>query len=358
MKDMKGMKRIAVLVMVTVMALGCATASAEVTANATVECDRVIDVTAPFSGVLLSYDWKAGSTVKAGDALFTLDTVKVYAPITGTAGAVFAEAGDDAEGVMKLYGALAVIEPDNPLRIIATTSGAHNDKENFFIHAGEHVYFKNTEDKIVNGEGRVISSDASGYIVEVTKGDYKQGTRVKLYRDEKYTSVSNIGTGSVSRANNILVQGAGRVVKSYVTKGKRVAEGMLLFELATGNPDPSVRSGVIRASAGGVIGSPQAISGQQVYKGQTLATIYDMQSLRVVAQVDEMDLDRLTEGCEVKVAFDRYENEMMTGTVEMIQKLGIPKQNATYYQVRISVNTERELLPGMSATVYLPQGGE
>lgn len=346
-------KALCLSLVITLMLTGAA--MAESTANATVECDRMINVTAPFSGVLGAFDWKTGSDVKMGQALFTLDTIKLYAPVAGTLGAVYAQGGEDAEGAMQLYGALAAIEPSNPLRVSASIQGASDKIENRFIHVGETVYFKNTEDKVIDGEGRVVYIDGMGYIVEVTRGDYKQNTRVKLYRDSAYASDSCIGTGTISRAANVLVQGTGRVLQCHCQAGQTVAKGQLLFEVVTGNPDPSVDSATVSAPANGVLGAPQVVAGQQVYKGQVLTTIYDMQSLCVVAQVDEMDLGSLTVGGSVRLCFDRYENESMDGTVMLIQKLGVPKQNATYYQVRISVSTQKELLPGMNATVYLPE---
>lgn len=43
---------------------------------------RTFDITAPYSGVLLPFDLELGDRVKLGDALFELDTAKVYAPAT------------------------------------------------------------------------------------------------------------------------------------------------------------------------------------------------------------------------------------------------------------------------------------
>ena len=43
----------------------------------------------------------------------------------------------------------------------------------------------------------------------------------------------------------------------------------------------------------------------------------------------------------------------MKGTVTEIRPLGESRQNAAYYDVRISLPENRDLLPGMSATVYI-----
>lgn len=74
------------------------TAVTGVTANGVVESENTYDITAPFSGTLLPFTWKRGDSVKAGDALFVIDTVKVYAPTDGTLRAVFVEEGDAVRG--------------------------------------------------------------------------------------------------------------------------------------------------------------------------------------------------------------------------------------------------------------------
>lgn len=349
-------KMIAILLtMAMTLCAGAALAQEnEVTANGVVQADESWKVTAPFAGVLGDYSWKAGSAVSEEDVLFTLDTVKVYAAESGTVGMVFAEAGDDADAVMRRYGALASIEPEKRLRVSASTAGCYDDKENRFVHAGEKVYFKNTEDKVIDGEGTVIYAEGSAYVVEVTKGNYELGQKVKLYRDENYTTKECIGTGAVSRADDALVQGTGRVLKVCVQAGDRVEKGQLLFELATGGAEPQVRSGEVKAGRSGIVTTAQAAPGQQAYKGMVLCQIVDPSSLRVVAEVDEVDLGTLAVGDAVSLTFDRYGDERFTGVVTMISAQGTVKQNATYYDVRIRVDTGKELLLGMNATVTLP----
>ena len=69
--------------------------TANVTANAVAESENVYRVTAPYSGVLLPFDLESGDTVAAGDTLFSMDTLKVYAPEDGVLRAVFAGIGPD-----------------------------------------------------------------------------------------------------------------------------------------------------------------------------------------------------------------------------------------------------------------------
>ena len=91
----------------------------------------------------------------------------------------------------------------------------------------------------------------------------------------------------------------------------------------------------------------------QVYKGMLLARIHDLSAMNVVASVDEMDLDRARIGDNVSIVFDRYPDVELHGTVTEVSRIGMPRQNATYYDVTISIITNLEVLPGMNAVVTL-----
>ena len=82
--------------------------------------------------------------------------------------------------------------------------------------------------------------------------------------------------------------------------------------------------------------------------------LHDLSSMEVTAQVDEVDLDKVRVGDTLKVVCDRYPDTELSGTVVSISGMGVQKQNASYYNVKLSLSTSLELLPGMNATVYLP----
>lgn len=327
--------------------------STAVTANGVVESGNVYQVTAPFSGVLLPFDWELGDSIEAGETLFELDTVKIYSPVDGVVRAIFAEEGDLCEDTIGLYGMIACIEKKNDQIAECSTSGAYNDEENRLIHVGETVYFEQSNDKDNDGEGRVISVDGSNYVVELTAGDFENGDSIKLYRDEKMGTKSCIGTGTVARAADVTVAGSGRVLRRAVSEGQQVKKGQLLFELAAQDAAADVEDAEIKASQSGALEVAQIVSGQQVYKGQLLARIHDLTNLNVVAEVDEIDLDRIHPGDTLVIELDRYPGEQFTGTVTDIAQIGKAKQNATYYDVTLSFTTNLEVLPGMNATVWL-----
>lgn len=349
-------KLISLVLCLLMLAPLCAAGAEEAavsTANATVDAANTVQLTAPFAGVLLPYDWNGGERVSSGDVVLEMDTNKLYAPADGALQGVFAEEGDLCEDVIAQYGKIANIEKPETLVISATTSGRYNSDENKELHVGSTIYVEQTDDTDNTGEGRITALNGNAYSVELTAGEFVEGDQVKLYRDEKMGSKTCIGSGTLVRGGDVAVQGSGRILKSYCRQGQQVKKGQLLFELAPADCAPTVTDGQLKADCDGIL-ELKAASGQQVYKGQVLALLHDLTAMEVTAQVDEVDLDRVHVGDSLKVICDRYPDTELSGTVVSIAGMGVQKQNATYYDVKLSISTSLELLPGMNATVYLP----
>ena len=296
------MKKILIMLLALCMPFASLAEEAQATANGVVESSRITYVTAPFSGVLTPFDWETGDRVGAEDELFSVETTKVFSPVNGTVRALFAGEGEHAEDAMMLYGMLASIEKEHCFLINADTDGAYNDSENRRVHAGETVYFQQTNDKDNKGMGRIISVNDEDYVIELLKGDFEDEDDVKIYRDEGMGTKNCIGTGEVAWAADVSVGGSGYVVRCAVEEGDRVQAGDLLFEMIAQDAESGVRSAAIASPASGaleIVVSP----GMQVCKGQMLAKVHDLEKLCVVASVDEMDLDSVQEGGSLTLAF-------------------------------------------------------
>ena len=324
-----------------------------VTANAVAQSSSVYQVTAPYSGVLKPFDWALGDVAEEQSTLFEMETINVYAPVDGLVRGVFAQKGDQAANVLSQYGMLAAIQKKNTQIVNATVETAYNKADNKIIHVGERVYLEQVSDRDNEGEGRVMAVTAGGYVVEITAGDFDNNVNVEVYRDPDCSTKQRIGSGRTTEAAEVPVTGAGYVLHVNVFEGDVVQRGDLLFTLASQDADFGLASAVLTSPVTGAV-EPAVSSAMQVYKGQLLARIHDLNAMEVVAAVDEMDLDRVSIGQSVQVAFDRYQDEEVRGIVTNVSRIGIPRQNATYYDVTISLETQLEILPGMNAVVYLP----
>jgi hypothetical protein len=124
-------------------------------------------------------------------------------------------------------------------------------------------------------------------------------------------------------------------------------------ELLGSYRDAVRRADEIQMELGRVRDNYASISSQTLDGMPHSTKIHDLSAMSVVASVDEMDLDRAEIGDTVAVVFDRYPEVELHGTVTQISRIGMPKQNATYYDVTISIITNLEVLPGMNAVVTL-----
>ena len=320
------------------------------TADAKIVAPNTEKITAPFAGTLLPFDYETGDSVSAHETLFTLDTTPVYATQAGTVSAVFASVGDDASGVAAHYGALAVIEPKNALYIDASTDQAYNDADNRYIHAGETLYLKLSNDK---GMGVVTSVSGKKYTVEILSGSFDVDDTVRCFRESTTPSDSEVGRGKVTRYADVQVNAnSGRIAAVHVKPGDAVEVGDLLFELVDAQSEKNA-SRSIAASKDGVITSMNTASGAQVYRGQLLCEVADLSTLELSAEVDELDLNSIAVGDTLSYTLDAFDGETFTGTVTQIYSVGAKKQNATYFDVRITLPAGKTLLPGMNGTVTI-----
>ena len=317
---MNKMMSVAAFAAALTLTASCALAA---TADAKIVAPNTEKITAPFAGTLLPFDYETGDSVSAHETLFTLDTTPVYATQAGTVSAVFASVGDDASGVAAHYGALAVIEPKNALYIDASTDQAYNDADNRYIHAGETLYLKLSNDK---GTGVVTSVSGKKYTVEILSGSFDVDDTVRCFRESTTPSDSEVGRGKVTRYADVQVNAnSGRIAAVHVKPGDAVEVGDLLFELVDAQSEKNA-SRSIAASKDGVITSMNTASGAQVYRGQLLCEVADMSTLELSAEVDELDLNSVAVGDTLTYTLDAFEGETFVGTVTKIYAVGTKKQ--------------------------------
>lgn len=322
-------------------------------ANGTVQAVHSVDLVAPYSGTLSAFDVEVGDRVQAGDTLFSMLTTTVYATEDGVVQAVFGQAGDDAAALSSRYGAVAVVEPAQDLRISATTTGAYNDEDNRHIHVGELLYFRSAKGDKEEGRGQVISVSGSSYVVDVLDGEFDLNESLTLYRDDGYAAKYNVGKGTVIRRDPLAYQGSGRIAEVLVQPGQSVQAGAPLFTLTAADADAGASPAVCVAEDG-VISAVAVAAGQQVWKGEVLARVWLTSEVEVVAEVDELDLNGLAVGDTLSVTLDVDADQVIRGKVTEISALGVTRQNAAYYTVHISIPADDAPLGG-SASVYIPR---
>ena len=349
-------KQLLAFIFVFVCVSGLAQSGAEIsgislkTANANIIAPNTFFLTAPFAGSLLPFSWRVGDPVPGQEAVFEMDTVKVYAPQSGRLTALFGAPGDDAEGIAARYGALCVIEPKRMYYIEASTSTAYKNDGNKLIHAGETLYLKSGGEK---GIGRVTSVAQGNYTVEIIDGSFYLNDAVTCYRESGYAGAGITGSGKVMRYNDVLINARGRIFAVHKREGDVVEAGDLLFEVIDSGSDPGTDSTMIFSPGYGAIAAVHVMPGSQVPKGQLLCEISDLTYLELSVQMDEIYIADIRVGDSLAFVLDAFDGQRFTGNVIRIMPLGSNRQNAAYYDVRVSLPENSGFLPGMNATVYI-----
>lgn len=306
------------LVLMPVLAL------ASTTFEGTVVSGEVVSVTAPFGGTVSHFSLRAGSRIDRGSVVATIATDKVYATADGTIAGVFAQVGDSVENVVNRYGAVMYIVPEHKYTISADIEKAYNSAETKYVNIGETLYMSCTSDGAHTAVGIVTAASDTTYTVETTSGELLMEESVYLYRSPNYASKTRVGRGTVGRTSEIAVNGSGSILRFHVKDGDKVKRGDLLFETVTGEFDGLYATGnEIISDVSGIIASVDTTAGKTVSKGDTLLTVYSMDSLQIQISVNEYDLVSIREGDTVNLSFNYDESNIMqtTGTVSMISHL-------------------------------------
>ncbi len=349
----KGMALLIALLMLPCVALADELENCSI-ASGIVAAQRHVDVLAPCSGTLDTFDLVPGDRVTQGDTLFALRTTAIYAPEDGTVSAVFTSEGGDAASACARYGCVMSIEPDKLLIAEAATNSDVTEKANLLVHVGQQVYLTANGNRNRTGEGRIIQVDNTNYVIEMDDAeDFDIGNTLAVYLKDDYQTKNYLGRGILKRREDAMIRAEGRIVRMHVAPGDHVNAGQLLMEVLSPDAAPNV-SATITAPESGVISAVAVSPGQQVWKGALLARIDLTDHLEVVASVDEMDLNKLRVGDTVTVTLDMDESNQMKGTVTEIGQLGETRANAAYFAVHVSVPSG-DLLLGASASVYIPQ---
>ena len=330
-------------------------ALAETTFDGSVVAGESVGVTAPFGGTVSSFRLRAGSLITLGEKIATIATTKVFASADGVIAGVFAQPGDSTESLVSRYGAVMYIVPDNKYTIAADIEKAYNSSETKYVNIGEKVYITCASDGNHTAEGIVTAASGTTYTVETTKGELLMEESVNIYRDASRNSKTRVGRGTVGRTAEIAVNGSGSLLRLHVQNGDRVSRGDLLFETVTGEFDGLyATTNEILSDVSGVVASVNTSAGANVSKGDTLLTVYTMDSLQIEINVNEYDLATIAEGDTVLISFnyDETKTEQTTGTVSLISHISTTDSaGEASYLAYIDFEPDKDVRIGMTVVV-------
>ena len=154
-------KGFALLLVLLLSFSGLALGETEYSYEGTVVAGETVPVSVPFGGRVDQMKLHAGSWVREGDAVGTLQTTLNFAPLEGTVRGLYAEAGDTTEAVTERYGAILYIDPTHRYMLEATSEKAAmawmlDGKVTAVI--GTHTHVQTADGRILPG-GTAFLSD-------------------------------------------------------------------------------------------------------------------------------------------------------------------------------------------------------
>lgn len=155
-------------------------------------------------------------------------------------------------------------------------------------------------------------------------------------------------SGSISVQNNetITADSAATVRQIYVAQGDKVTRGQRLMRLSSGD--------TLKASFDGEVNKISVQVGDEVNANASLIQIVDFENMQVSMRVDEYSISDLQVGQDCRITVTAL-GKTFDSKISHINRIPSGGGNTAYYTVTAELVVTSNVLPGMAATVTIPQ---
>ena len=155
-------------------------------------------------------------------------------------------------------------------------------------------------------------------------------------------------SGSVQVQNNetITSSGAATVRQVYVSEGDRVTRDQRLMRLSDGT--------TVKASFDGEVNQLNVAAGDEVNANASLIQIVDFENMQVSMRVDEYAITELSVGQACQISITAL-GKTFDSEIASINRISSGGGSTAYYTVTAKLAASGGVLPGMAATVTIPQ---
>lgn len=167
---------------------------------------------------------------------------------------------------------------------------------------------------------------------------------------------------------------SGTVEQVPVRNGEILSAGALLVQLSSDTLDDSIQDAAdalrdaqlsldsqydildnytIQAPISGTIVDKYYKQGENAETGKTLCTIFDLSSLTMTLNIDELDIMSVAVGQTAQITADAVPGQIYEGTITEVGINGTTAGGVTTYPVKVQINETDGLLPGMNVDVSI-----
>ncbi|MGN1021276.1 MAG: efflux RND transporter periplasmic adaptor subunit [Aristaeellaceae bacterium] len=155
-------------------------------------------------------------------------------------------------------------------------------------------------------------------------------------------------SGSVQVKNNetITASGAATVRQVYVSEGDKVTRDQKLLRLSDGT--------TVKASFDGEVNQLNVAVGDEVNANTSLIQIVDFENMQISMRVDEYAITELSVGQSCQISITAL-GKTFDSEIAYINRISSGGGSTAYYTVTAGLTASGGVLPGMAATVTIPQ---
>lgn len=203
----------------------------------------------------------------------------------------------------------------------------------------------------------VVTPEISGIVTSIDFEDgqrLEQGDLIVTLNDEdlkarvqQAEAQLTLARANFERARKLVSRGSGtKRARDEALNALKSAEAQLALARA------ALDKGTIEAAFSGIVGLRQVSLGQYVTPGQPIATLADVDHLRIDFRVSEIYLVDIEEGQAVDIAFDALPGETFRGTVSAIDPV-IDVDGRAIKVRAVIANEDGRLRPGLFGRVKI-----
>lgn len=383
--------------------------TSSITGTATIQPRDQYSINSLVSGEVMSADFEEGDMVQEDQLLFRIDSsdieknlrsaniglqqaqnsysdvqknvrnLKVASTATGKISVLHVKKGDTVQN----GGRIATVYDDSFMELTLP----FNEKDAAQIMAGTPatVYLTDIGGTI---DGTVLSVGNASYIL--TGNRLVRDVKIRIKNPGAVTPTSNATAvvGSFACANSgtfvyqtekiVTAKTAGEVAEINIDQGNYVTEGQIIVTLESESLETSVRNSAlslensqinyektmdnldnytIKAPISGTVVTKNFKAGDKLdtsSAGMPLAVIYDLSSMKLEMNVDELDIHRISKGQEVNITADALEGKSYIGTITNVSINGTSSGGVTTYPITVEITQfDQDLLPGMNVDVEI-----
>ena len=159
-------------------------------------------------------------------------------------------------------------------------------------------------------------------------------------------SLSFSGSIAVQNDETITADAAATVRQIYAAEGDKVTRGQRLMRLSTGD--------TLKASFDGEVNKISVQVGDEVSGNASLIQIVDFENMQVSMRVDEYSISDLQVGQDCRITVTAL-GKTFESKISHINRISSGGGNTAYYTVTAELQVTSNVLPGMAATVTIPQ---